>query len=789
MKNIIVETRVEKLKQFMTGERAIQTQEIRLGSEVTTFSRTLLNLWAESNDHTSFSYSEPVAENDRVSKVEKDGFITVTMPPNPTAQDILEASRLVNEQASEKNTPLKLFTKNLRDGAILLANNQAFAAEENNDIVELLYNLGNNLDCHNATAVALQRKDIQSLPIIHPEGADPEKYTDYLMLFLLGKNTVLSSSTPSTNSKLKSHNEANEDPQNSFYSAFYSRWRKKQAKAEDSELTRQEFDTMLLKRLKNPSPHGLSSLLGSYINDSLKKGRGQIALHDLVEQASSHELESAIANRGIDYIREELKNPPLINDIDPLLLLRIRSIYGDISFFKNSKLFESAKMVLESIKKEKGEKGKPVNTKDTIATLCEIVQAYKYRETFKPSLIVANQEFECVLKSYVLGELMQQHIGSDVIVFSAQQSGHMRLVVAEKETLDTNSPVMYFVDPTAESRYVYLEDKRDERSTSKPIQTIEDRNFIDQVIEAYKQNPNDIHVNCQIDGYQGVLPIQTIDSFKQGTEAALWHNSAQFASTREDRIQCLKKAVEYSPNNSTRWNDLANNLINVNDKIKCYKRALELEPDLWKANFALSSIALTEDERRKYSDRATAGLDLLIRSPDVLDQMSSSTLLEISTFTKNNEYKWDLLCHADTKAEQEHASPTVRWEIKYQMGLHAPKFRYKQHHFLEAMEFAPNIAFLQFYYGWTGPPESQIEYIQKAAEAATKGVGVKYLFKWAKQEYIRPDDMKSARQTIMMFKELLKIADNAKPGEIPPDDIEYARSEIQRIETELKQYS
>lgn len=572
-----------------------------------TFSTHILDMWAGANDHIGFRYERPPADR-RVSRIEEKGRTFIVVPAEPTLGDLLSASRLVDTRLiHNERSPLEVFAKNLTDSAILISRQPAFAGAEFDPVVELIFQLGISLSAGAQSmeaSIQPSRRDIQSLRVEPPQGADQQAYENGLYLFLLGKNAVLSK--PEKDGPLQS------DAQHTFYTALYDRWKRRQPSGRlniavvDEEIqSKKKFDEWLISRRLN-----ISRFLGVYILASLSGGRGSRSLNELTEQAIEAHLDKKISQRGREVVETELKGHKHSEDMEFRVESSLRDVFLDqlrdqiheinIKFFRdgmsrqdvdqaisdlyNRKLEESALFEITGLMlKNHLERHGRMNPEQKIKFLWDIVQAYDYKIAGVPQKAVEMEEFECNLRASILGQLVEKFFPEDFVVLGDWIKSHMRLIVIDKKDIYPHRlPKAYFVDPTR-PRYSREGGDRTWLRDYNSIKEISDRELLQDIMRAYYQNPDHVLVHSSGEGPDWTARNRefnhSIGNYRNLTEAGMWTHAAHiYQLSEEDRAYCWKKAVELVPISGDAWLGLANSTNNQKEKSEYLKKAAELNP-------------------------------------------------------------------------------------------------------------------------------------------------------------------------------------------------------------------
>jgi len=313
----------------------------------------------------------------------------------------------------ETQTLLRGFSRNLKNSAILLTKDSVFSNNKFNPLIEFLYNLGQTLEIKSkdvsATTVPLTMQEIAKHEIEYSSKSqskkDKEAYIKDLWLFLLGKNIRLDPN--SKDEKLRM------PPSSTAYYYLYNRYRhnNKLSELPDTQESREKFENWLFTHASL-----IKERFSNYVLESLAEGRGKRAIGQLVEQGVFHHLEEVIAEEGREKLEKYLGPPPLTEDFGEDLRKKLKDIFSEEweKNFKNQQttLFKAAEELINRLNKEDKN-----TTKDKIFALWDLVQAYKYTKTFKPSRAIETREMECALRSYVLGTLYQRYLTNEVAVF------------------------------------------------------------------------------------------------------------------------------------------------------------------------------------------------------------------------------------------------------------------------------------------------------------------------------------------------------------------------------------
>lgn len=521
------------------------------------FPLSVLNYWAQAHKGIRFKQFEQNEKEEGQTQpvsVRKNGEDTVVaLPRNPTLKDILHAAQLVGPpEEKETQTLLGEFSRNLKNSAILLTKDSVFSNNKFNPLIEFLYNLGQTLEIKSkdvsATTVPLTMQEIAKYEIEYSSKGrsekDKEGYIKDLWLFLLGKNIRLD---PNFEDE-----KLGRSPTSTAYYYLNKRYRhhNKLSEVPDTQESREKFDNWLFTHASL-----IKESFSDYVLESLAEGRGRRVIEQLVEQGVFHHLEEVIAEEGRKKLEKYLGPPPLTEDFGEDLREKLKDIFGEEweENFRNQQttLFKAAEKLINRLTKEDKN-----TTKDKIFALWDLVQAYKYAKTYKPSSAIETREMECALRNYVLGTLYQRYLTNEVAVLVDNVIRHTRLIAVEKNTVDKKSPVVYFVDPTY-SRYDYARKVREPGfSPDASVQQIKDRQFVNRIIEAYRKNPDEILLRLQLEETPDIEKFHSVGSFQRLSLAILWNNLARFVETPEERRVCYQKSNDLDPNYVGVFSDL-----------------------------------------------------------------------------------------------------------------------------------------------------------------------------------------------------------------------------------------
>ncbi|HYK08113.1 MAG TPA: tetratricopeptide repeat protein [Candidatus Eisenbacteria bacterium] len=398
----------------------------------------------------------------RVQKVKAmDGGVGLAIPEDDaiTVEELLRAARLLDPSLREESptsppSPLRQLTRNLQNGAIWLSH---FAAERNlteaTDVIEYLYNLGGRIEAEmrgKGNAFAPKTLDeIKALHIAYPESVTDEVarngYDREMMFYLLfGKNILLDP---------QSDGPVNDVPEGTVYEHLYKRWRENQQKpvAEsavsmqelastqdipaDSWRLRKQFEEEYLDRFINAlklDPQQAVAL----IRKSLFNGRGHTALFGIVEGGALEQfLGEAVMRVGRGHITENLAMPPKLRES---LASRFNEDYAK-QFFEQFQLGEGEVSKLFERAREMAQKHEALHLslEQQIDNFFELVRGFSYTESVLHAGFahaVETGEFNCTIKSFLLGTLLEEYLGDKLYIFGVARVGHVELLVAEKDT-------------------------------------------------------------------------------------------------------------------------------------------------------------------------------------------------------------------------------------------------------------------------------------------------------------------------------------------------------------------
>lgn len=507
-----------------------------------------------------------------------DEEVIIDVPSTITNNDLVSIYSSLEQKFPNEKPGFKRFAKKLKDGAILMAQEPALDQEESKMVVEYLYELGTELEnistSENHTMIPLLFDQIQSQTIQPPEGSESSQYVNEVYLFLLGKGAILGSTD---DSKLK------DDPHRTFYNTLYSSWKNKKGINEESIDVQNTFDQELLKRKKL-----LIRLLTKYLPKSIESGRGKTALKELSQQAVNSIVDESFFEAGSEYIKKQMFNPEKLENIggndEEGELLRIRLEILTNQSFDNHKLFSTAEALIADM--ELDEK-RPLTVREKMTVLWDMVQAYKFQNTFSINRGIYDRAFECNIRAFLLANLYEKFLGENVVILGDNVKQHTRLIVIDKTSYAENSPEMYFVDPAV------MRDSIDITNTIHKIGivSLQDKDTKYLISNELKKNSNSALFRTKIERvhkwYQG---HHTIGNWKLIYESNLWNNIGRgLVKDKEIQRECYKKSVQLNYMIPENWFNLAIATESLTEKRTYFLKAYQLDKDNYECLLRIAS--------------------------------------------------------------------------------------------------------------------------------------------------------------------------------------------------------
>lgn len=559
------------------GEQQLPSPEEFLKNEATPFSnkavRQTLNILANANDgRIIFNFSSRTPSGGVEAVRLGSSRTIINLPDDPKFDDVIAAAKFipVEPELQDQNLSLLGLSKSLKDSSILLAKNSGFWGSGIDESLEFLYKLGvvieRKVKGEDTPLGIIKRQDLIKREIKPPDGIDPVTYENQLYLFLLGKEVILSENSQDLN--------LHADPQHTFYSNLYLRWRQKNNIATDNENTREQFDQVLLR-----NKQFILGVLTGWVFDSLKKGRGRLSLKEIISTSVERELESRLIAKGAQLLLEDLKMTPNTGDLDPKLQQKLEELYP--SGAEHEQLYQVVGQSLQAFIEEKKE---PLSLYQKIALIWDIVQSYEHESTFIPTLAVKDRAMECNLRSWTLGILYKKFLGDEVVVLADSVPGHVVLCVIEK-------------DPEGELGKTYIVDPSDYE-----IYEIDDPFVLNPLKKAVvNTDPGNVNLNLHIQGGAEKIigPNHNIGDLDRIIQSNLWQNIGGLEEDVRIKYSCLMKALALNPNNSDAWNNLSICMTDINLERKLLNKALSLCPD---SPFAWYNFACTFEEAKTLED-------------------------------------------------------------------------------------------------------------------------------------------------------------------------------------------
>lgn len=395
----------------------------------------------------------------------ENGGKTIALPDGDlTTEELLRAALLLNPNLREnKNppSPMRQFTGNLRDGAILLAKEMKRRnIIEADDVVGYLYNFGSRIDAEiegvGNKFVPKTPAEIQAMQITYPDSITTNEqkaaYNREVELYLFfGKNIILPP-------REEDHPD-NAVAEHTAYELLYKKWRDKQQATAATQSTtmgqlasggaggftdswelRQRFEREYLDEALK-ALHRYPRITLDLIRKGLEGGRPGFALESLVQTGAFEQLFiGATTGIGEKHLTETL---PVSQYLRKNLLFtfsedEVNAFLQQYNLDKEGvaeNLFQTAAKVVEDMKR----KGKTVY--EQMDKLFELVNAFpssgrKGNGINEYAQAAAAQEFDCTMKSLLLGRLLQQHLGDSLYIFGVTRIRHVELLVMERNTED-----------------------------------------------------------------------------------------------------------------------------------------------------------------------------------------------------------------------------------------------------------------------------------------------------------------------------------------------------------------
>lgn len=565
-------------------EQQLPSPEEFLKNEATPFSnkavRQTLNILANANDgKIIFNFSSRTPSGGVEAVKLGPSKTIINLPNDPKFDDVIAAAKFipVEPELQDQNLSLLGLSKNLKDSSILLAKNSGFSGSGIDESLEFLYKLGvvieRKVKGEDTPLGIIKRQDLIKREIKPPDGTDPVTYENQLYLFLLGKEVILSENSQDLN--------LHPDPQHTFYSNLYLRWRQKKNIATDNENTREQFDQVLLR-----NKQFILGVLTGRVFDSLKDGRGQLSLKEIISTSLERELESRLIAKGAQLLLKDLKMTPNTGDLNSdELQQKLEELYP--SGVEHEQLYQvidqSLQALIEGKNKEKNEEEEPLSLYQKIALIWDIVQSYEHQPTFIPTLAVKDRTMECNLKSWTLGILYKKFLSDEVVVLADSVPGHVVLCIIERE-------------PEGELGKTYIVDTSDNS-----IYEINDPFVLNPLKKAVNTDPGNVNLNLHIQGGAEKIigPNHNIGDLDRIIQSNLWLNIGGLEEDVQIKHSCLMKALALNPNNSDAWNNLSICMTDINLERKLLNKALSLCPD---SPFAWYNFACTFAEAKTLED-------------------------------------------------------------------------------------------------------------------------------------------------------------------------------------------
>lgn len=560
-------------------EQQLPSPEEFLKNEATPFSnkavQQTLNILANANDgKIIFNFSSRTPSGGVEAVKLGPSKTIINLPDDPKFDDVIAAAKFipVEPELQDQNLSLLGLSKNLKDSSILLAKNSGFSGSGIDESLEFLYKLGvvieRKVKGEDTPLGIIKRQDLIKREIKPPDGTDPVTYENQLYLFLLGKEVILSENSQDLN--------LHPDPQHTFYSNLYLRWRQKKNIATDNENTREQFDQVLLR-----NKQFILGVLTGRVFDSLKDGRGQLSLKEIISTSLERELESRLIAKGAQLLLKDLKMTPNTGGLDLKLQQKLEELYP--SGVEHEQLYQVIDQSLQALIEEKNKEKKPLSLYQRIALIWDIVQSYEHESTFIPTLAVKDRTMECNLKSWTLGILYKEFLGDEVVVLADSVPGHVVLCVIERE-------------PEGELGKTYIVDPSDYE-----IYEINDPFVLKPLKKAVNTDPGNVNINLHIQGGAEKIigPNHNIGDLDRIIQSNLWQNIGGLEKDVRIKYSCLMKALALNPNNSDAWNNLSICMTDINLERKLLNKALSLCPD---SPFAWYNFACTFAEAKTLED-------------------------------------------------------------------------------------------------------------------------------------------------------------------------------------------
>lgn len=262
-------------------------------------------------------------------------------------------------------------------------------------------------------------------------------------------------------------------------------------------------------------------------------------------------------------------------------------------------LFPFAKSFLQKLQEKKG---LALSSRGKVTALWDLVQSYDYRQGLTIEDSLQKREFDCVLRSMILGALIEDQLGDEAIVLGDNVGSHTQLLVIERASLTSEKIDASFVDPTL-MRKEYMQERKDISTIA--IRPIQDLSVLSMLREGAVDDVSPPYLVVKFAAGYDAKRTHSIRSYKDTVQAALWSNFGVFlAKSPEEKISYFRKALLFDPNFSVGWVNLGEVLPTREEKTICFRKALSLDPNNINALIGLGMLSESMQEQIEYFSQA-----------------------------------------------------------------------------------------------------------------------------------------------------------------------------------------
>jgi hypothetical protein len=566
------------------------------------FQLQMIRQWesAVTGGAVEFVESEDVTELSATR--EENGKVIVKIPINaekpPTLREMLiVAQKIAPELDASQKTRSQMFAKNLKDTAILLAQQKTGSGKTlfSDAYVEELYNTAIMMDAavtgreipEQFTRVQIEAEVIRPLlyerfperqEIDREAGLEDIRVEDRkkaVVMFLLGKRDLIIPGEKPTE----------------FYEQWFDLAKDHEAKNADGTLikTHEEFEEYAYKRFRAMLP---------FLANAIEHGTSaRLQQQKAVAEFGPEAILESISQKG-EAIRQSLYEGNLYKD------MAFSNEYGQTLSKLSAELIPQDTLI-ENVTKQL-QVIELLNANSTLTpeekTLNQlealnqaIYETYQFPEEpspelarYAPILALKNGEFACTIRARVLNDLIQKYMGDRFVSLVGTELGHETNFLVERNSLFEGKVTGYLMSTGGENGYdiTLVTDERLHTPVMDQIKAA--------IIESAESSiPVSLHVEFDFDNpevAERFNKYMTLTEAKIGLDANDWVNFAAVGVDKdgneldlETRLIFAQRARYLDPNNVNAWRAIAQ-LTNGNpDMVHLHNTALQkvlaLNPD------------------------------------------------------------------------------------------------------------------------------------------------------------------------------------------------------------------